>query len=312
MLSRTLFHNQLFYMPVGRSKPLMKELIVGNGGGMQPYHQAGITMCLVDKDDVQYAPQADVFYSQYIIDCLEKNELLDKEKYRVPQYREQIASSTDLHTPAGANSSTASRKKFSYEDDEKILTAVNQSDKSYKGEALWRQMERERITDHSWQSMKNRYINSILPIVSSRKILFNPRSKSADLPQAISQPQSSQLAKRSLSFDEEEIPNKKQTQEDEVEDQPMPLHQLTEQKKNHNLPEKLQNDQIIPETQPDDNIREKNPNDLQTEIDDTTAVNWNQIFTQLCSDTNQHLHVVIHALNLFDGDVEQAKTYLRL
>lgn len=46
---------------------------------------------------------------------------------------------------------------YTPEDDAAILTFVSKHKKEIGGNRLWREMQRQRVTGHSWQSMKYRY-----------------------------------------------------------------------------------------------------------------------------------------------------------
>ena len=50
------------------------------------------------------------------------------------------------------------RKRYTESEDENILNYVKQSTLSPKGKTLYIDMERKKITEHSWQSMKDRYL----------------------------------------------------------------------------------------------------------------------------------------------------------
>lgn len=113
----------------------------------------------------------DFISTQYILDCVERNEKLELEAYRLgPAPAADQAPETKPGVQAGGAAaepelpSQAGRMVFTDADDVAISTYVKEharSASSVTGNALWKAMEKSSLTQHSWQSMKDRYLKRL-------------------------------------------------------------------------------------------------------------------------------------------------------
>ncbi|XP_030634134.1 telomeric repeat-binding factor 2-interacting protein 1 [Chanos chanos] len=146
-----------FYVRPGPTKVQLQPLIT-NGGGVLCRTQEPSAILLADPGDVRGGMEsAGHFYisTQYIHDCVMKKQQLDMEKYRFNNVQ-------SVQTRARQNKSrTSGRLGYSEEDDAAILSFMVKHKHEARGNRVWQQMERQKITNHSWQSMKDRYLKHL-------------------------------------------------------------------------------------------------------------------------------------------------------
>lgn len=53
------------------------------------------------------------------------------------------------------------RQQYTPEEDAAIISCVNKLKKGIRGTLIWKKMEEEGVTCHSWQSMKYRYLSRL-------------------------------------------------------------------------------------------------------------------------------------------------------
>ncbi|KAM4740902.1 telomeric repeat-binding factor 2-interacting protein 1 isoform 2-T2 [Anableps anableps] len=95
--------------------------------------------------------------TQYILDCIEKEEQLNLEDYRLSAKVIQRSSprlNNSRGSPAGLS---AGRVAYTPEEDAAILSFISNRKEETGGNRLWQEMEKQQVTSHSWQSMKSRY-----------------------------------------------------------------------------------------------------------------------------------------------------------
>ncbi|XP_029287678.1 LOW QUALITY PROTEIN: telomeric repeat-binding factor 2-interacting protein 1 [Cottoperca gobio] len=148
-----------FFLRPGPVKLKLQPLIAAGGGMSRNVQQPGVIL-LIDPEEIGSIPEntAQRYVStQYIHDCIEKEEQLNLEDYRlnpVMVTRQSARLNNNKETSPGVS---GGRTAYTAEDDAAILSHVSKHKKDVGGNRLWQEMEKQRVTDHSWQSMKYRY-----------------------------------------------------------------------------------------------------------------------------------------------------------
>ncbi|XP_060714558.1 telomeric repeat-binding factor 2-interacting protein 1 [Tachysurus vachellii] len=146
-----------FFIRPGPTKVQLQPLI-SNGGGVVCRTQEPNAILLADPSDITAAVgAAGHFYisTQYVHDCVAQNQQLDIESYR-------FNSLQPVQTRAASRKRHAKgRLGYSLEDDTAILNYIAKHQKEVKGNRIWQQMEHQHITNHSWQSMKDRFLKHL-------------------------------------------------------------------------------------------------------------------------------------------------------
>ncbi|XP_017264070.1 telomeric repeat-binding factor 2-interacting protein 1 [Kryptolebias marmoratus] len=148
-----------FFLRPGPVKRKLQPLITAGGGVMCSVQKSGAIL-LIDPEEKSSVPQSAAHWyvsTQYIYDCVEKEEQLNLEDYRfnpevVLRHSPRLNSSKQV-----ADGLSGGRLVYTPEDDAAILDFVNKQKKKTGGNRLWQEMEKRRVTSHSWQSMKSRY-----------------------------------------------------------------------------------------------------------------------------------------------------------
>jgi len=100
----------------------------------------------------------------FIYDSIKQGVLLKLADYTLPQY---ALKETSNSITVDAAKVVSARSKYEPEEDDAIIQYVAQKSCDYgqvgsvTGNMMWKQMERDKITLHSWQSMKNRYLKKL-------------------------------------------------------------------------------------------------------------------------------------------------------
>ncbi|XP_027701634.1 telomeric repeat-binding factor 2-interacting protein 1 [Vombatus ursinus] len=152
--SRTLFIREdgssiSFYVRPGPAKRRLSTLIL-HGGGTLCRVQEPEAVLLAQPGEAQAEASGDFISTQYITDCVERNERLDLEDYRLGR-REPESPQAASREAEGA---------YTEAEDLAIVRYVKDSARSpsaLAGTALWKAMEKAALTPHPWQSMKDRY-----------------------------------------------------------------------------------------------------------------------------------------------------------
>ncbi|XP_026788279.2 telomeric repeat-binding factor 2-interacting protein 1 [Pangasianodon hypophthalmus] len=177
-----------FFIRPGPTKVQLQPLI-SNGGGVLCRTQEPNAILLADPGDITPAVQgAGHFYisTQYIHDCVAQNQQLDIESYRFSNLQ-------PVQTRAASRKQRGTgRMGYSLEDDTAILNFISKHQKEAKGNRIWQQMERQRITSHSWQSMKDRFLKHLQHKLEQKtpehKKKVSPLKESSSSEDNISQP----------------------------------------------------------------------------------------------------------------------------
>ncbi|XP_076617149.1 telomeric repeat-binding factor 2-interacting protein 1 isoform X2 [Chaetodon auriga] len=145
-----------FFLRPGPVKRKLQPLIKAGGGMLCNIQQPGAILLIDPEERGSLAENAAHRYVsiQYIHDCIEKDEQLNLEDYRlnpevVPRHSARLNNNKES-CPGG-------RVAYTTEDDAAILSYVSEHKAETGGNRLWQEMEKQRVTSHSWQSMKYRY-----------------------------------------------------------------------------------------------------------------------------------------------------------
>lgn len=159
-----------FYVRPSPAKRRLSTLILHGGGTLCRVQEPGAVL-LAQPGEAAAEASGDFISTQYILDCVERNEKLELEAYRLgPAPAADQAPETKPGVQAGGAvaepepPSQAGRMVFTDADDVAILTYVKEharSASSVTGNALWKAMEKSSLTQHSWQSMKDRYLKRL-------------------------------------------------------------------------------------------------------------------------------------------------------
>uniref|UniRef100_A0A3B4ZNA6 Telomeric repeat-binding factor 2-interacting protein 1 n=1 Tax=Stegastes partitus TaxID=144197 RepID=A0A3B4ZNA6_9TELE len=168
-----------FFMRPGPVKRQLQPLITAGGGTLCNVQQPGVIL-LIEPEERTMTSSSGYVSTQYIHDCIEKNEQLSSEDYRlnpgvVQRSSARLNRSKESSPGLSAGEinplrqSGMSRLAYSPEDDAAILKYVSSHKAETGGNRLWQQMEKQHVTNHSWQSMKYRYkvLAKTQPVLSS-------------------------------------------------------------------------------------------------------------------------------------------------
>nr|XP_057910869.1 telomeric repeat-binding factor 2-interacting protein 1 [Doryrhamphus excisus]XP_057910870.1 telomeric repeat-binding factor 2-interacting protein 1 [Doryrhamphus excisus] len=148
-----------FYLRPGPIKRDLQPLIKAGGGKTSNVQSPGCILLIDPEEKGTFSENTAHWYVsiQYIHDCVKKAEQLNIEDYRlnpanVPRRSASISSNARKSpaTPRG-------RQSYTSDEDAAILSYVSQRKSEVKGNRLWQQMEKEHVTSHPWQSMKDHY-----------------------------------------------------------------------------------------------------------------------------------------------------------
>ncbi|XP_044032028.1 telomeric repeat-binding factor 2-interacting protein 1 isoform X2 [Siniperca chuatsi] len=148
-----------FFLRPGPVKRKLQPLITAGGGMLCNVQQPGAIL-LIDPEERGSVPETTAHWyvsAQYIDDCIETDEQLNLEDYRlnpevVPRHSARLNNNKE-HSPGFLGGRVA----YTPEDDAAILSYVSKHKTETGGNRLWQEMEKQRVTSHSWQSMKYRY-----------------------------------------------------------------------------------------------------------------------------------------------------------
>ncbi|XP_004625830.1 telomeric repeat-binding factor 2-interacting protein 1 [Octodon degus] len=158
-----------FYVRPSPMKRRLSTLILHGGGTVCRVQEPGAVL-LAQPGEALAEASGDFISTQYILDCVERNVRLEMEAYRLgaASAGEQAPESKPGASGDGAAEPEpqrlSGRVAFTDSDDVAILTYVKEharSPSSVTGNALWKAMEKGALTQHSWQSMKDRYLKHL-------------------------------------------------------------------------------------------------------------------------------------------------------
>ncbi|XP_004437154.1 PREDICTED: telomeric repeat-binding factor 2-interacting protein 1 [Ceratotherium simum simum] len=159
-----------FYVRPSPAKRRLSTLILHGGGTLCRVQEPGAVL-LAQPGEALAEASGDFISTQYILDCVERNERLELEPYRLGP---APAADQAPETKPGAEGAApgpepepqphTGRIVFTDSDDLAILTYVKEnarSPSSVTGNALWKALEKSALTQHSWQSLKDRYLKRL-------------------------------------------------------------------------------------------------------------------------------------------------------
>uniref|UniRef100_A0A3Q1HEL2 Telomeric repeat-binding factor 2-interacting protein 1 n=1 Tax=Acanthochromis polyacanthus TaxID=80966 RepID=A0A3Q1HEL2_9TELE len=148
-----------FFLRPGPTKRKLQPLITAGGGILSNVQQPGVIL-LMDPEERSSIPESTSHWYvsiQYIHDCIEKNEQLDLEDYKLNPGVVQRSSPRLNRSKESSPRLSRGRLLYTPEEDAAILSHVSKHKTEVGGNRLWQQMEKQRVTSHSWQSMKSHY-----------------------------------------------------------------------------------------------------------------------------------------------------------
>ncbi|XP_067254619.1 telomeric repeat-binding factor 2-interacting protein 1 [Chanodichthys erythropterus] len=190
-------HSMRFYVRPGPTKMQLYPLIT-NGGGILCRNQEPGAILLVDPGDVTNAMASTgqkYISTKFIGDCAEQNLQLNLNDY-------VISVGPSVQTRMATRHQGNGRLGYSLEDDTAILKFMEKRQHDAKGNLVWKEMEKRRVTDHSWQSMKDRFLKHLQHKLTEK----SPKKSPATAPR-----------KKALSFTQSPLSKKKVTQTSEPE-----------------------------------------------------------------------------------------------
>jgi telomeric repeat-binding factor 2-interacting protein 1 len=161
-----------FYVRPSPAKRRLSTLILHGGGTLCRVQEPGAVL-LAQPGEALAEASGDFISTQYILDCVERNERLELEAYRLGPASSAAHQAPETKPGASGEGSAepepqpqplTGRIAFTEADDMAILTYVREharSSSSVTGNALWKAMEKSSLTQHSWQSMKDRYLKHL-------------------------------------------------------------------------------------------------------------------------------------------------------
>uniref|UniRef100_A0A8C6UET2 Telomeric repeat-binding factor 2-interacting protein 1 n=1 Tax=Neogobius melanostomus TaxID=47308 RepID=A0A8C6UET2_9GOBI len=160
-ISPTLFETEhgeplCFYLRPGPVKRELMPIIKAAGGLLCNFQKPGAIL-LKDPDEKASITQSTAHWyvsTKYIRDCIEKNERLNIDDYRL---NPESSNATKHKGKTGSPGISGGRTAYTPEEDHAILCFVSKHVKETGGNKLWQEMAKKQVTSHSWQSMKYRY-----------------------------------------------------------------------------------------------------------------------------------------------------------
>ncbi|XP_043844642.1 telomeric repeat-binding factor 2-interacting protein 1 [Dromiciops gliroides] len=164
--SRSLFvredgSSMSFYV---RPSPVKRRLstYILHGGGTLCRVQEPEAVLLAPPGEAQAEASGDFISTQYITDCVERNERLDLEDYRLgrpPAQRELESPEASPGEPEEVSGEP--EEAYTEAEDQAIVRYVRDnahSPSTLAGTNLWKALEKAALMQRPWQSMKDRYL----------------------------------------------------------------------------------------------------------------------------------------------------------
>ncbi|XP_064823554.1 telomeric repeat-binding factor 2-interacting protein 1 isoform X2 [Oncorhynchus masou masou] len=147
-----------FFLRPGPTKVRLQPVIKAGGGLVCRAQEPGAFLLIDPEEMGSVAGSAAHWYvsTQYIRDCMEKNQQLEVEDYRFKPDNGK------------ANVQTRSAKQrigrmgYTLEEDKAIMTYICEHKRESHGNKVWQEMAKNGLTCHSWQSMKDRYLKQLV------------------------------------------------------------------------------------------------------------------------------------------------------
>ncbi|XP_075393497.1 telomeric repeat-binding factor 2-interacting protein 1 [Tenrec ecaudatus] len=174
--SQTLFVKEdgssvSFYVRPSPAKRRLSTLILHGGGTLCRVQEPGAVL-LAQPGEALAEAAGDFVSTQYVLDCVERNERLHLEDYRLRPAADRApdpkagapAEGGDAADPDPDPEPLTGRIAFTEDDDVAILTYVKdnaRSPSSVTGNTLWKALEKSALTQHSWQALRDRYLKHL-------------------------------------------------------------------------------------------------------------------------------------------------------
>ncbi|XP_033014798.1 telomeric repeat-binding factor 2-interacting protein 1 isoform X2 [Lacerta agilis] len=145
-----------FYVRPGAAKVELAPLILRHGGRLCRIQEPGAVL-LARPGEVPPRASGVFISASYVADCVARQELLPLETYRLQ---------TPPVTADTGAASAEGRLPFSEAEDRAILLHLRRNKRGGRqaaasGNAVWKEMEEARVTPHSWQAMRDRYLKHL-------------------------------------------------------------------------------------------------------------------------------------------------------
>ena len=155
-----IFNGMTFYMRPCSARSNIRNYLEEHGGTFSKKSDGNV---IILTDTLTHNTG---YHIDLIHHSIDKNELQDINKYKLPSYNfKNVTNNTKVKVPC--LQINKARQNYIPEEDEAIFKYItkfgtqNGEIGSIGGNLIWKEMERKRVTIHSWQSMKNRYNNHI-------------------------------------------------------------------------------------------------------------------------------------------------------
>ncbi|KAH1181522.1 telomeric repeat-binding factor 2-interacting protein 1 [Mauremys mutica] len=310
-----------FYVRPGPAKLQLAPLILAGGGRLCRVQEPGAVLL---AQPGERGATGSFVSAEYVRRCVERHERLPLEPYRL--------AAEQAPGPAGA---PAGRSAFTGPEDAAILLHVRErAQGSVTGTALWKEMERARLTPHTWQAMRDRYLRHLrgqehkyllggpgpAPPRSLARSARQPadsgaeswRKKVADVPQGVVQDQLTkggslfQLANKEFEGSESENETPDLQKENPAKDEELKSPEKTVSSQKMELKELVTaQDSAINETQPQEEEKPIRSCPSPTEVAD--AVKTVQHFME---EFSMDLSTVTQAFLKNSGEVEATSYFL--
>ncbi|XP_007648986.1 telomeric repeat-binding factor 2-interacting protein 1 isoform X2 [Cricetulus griseus] len=155
-----------FYVRPSPVKRRLSTLILHGGGTVCRVQEPGAVL-LAQPGEALAEASGDFISTQYILDCVERNERLELEEHRLGLTEQAPDTKPGASTEGSSElepQPLTGRLTYTNADDVAILTYVKENARtpnSVTGNALWKAMEKSSLTQHSWQSLKDRYLKHL-------------------------------------------------------------------------------------------------------------------------------------------------------
>jgi len=162
---KDLFVNLQFHMRPGKNRHQIRVLVEHGGGKMVPSTDVNPRVIrLTEKTSDRQGVHID-----FILDSVKANKLQDDTVYSLPGYNGRKAGVTSTTIQLERNQFKSGRSRFQPEEDACIMDYITRTYHASNrtgglgGNLLWKEMELQKITNHPWQAMKDRYEKYLKP-----------------------------------------------------------------------------------------------------------------------------------------------------
>ncbi|NXD86231.1 TE2IP protein, partial [Halcyon senegalensis] len=139
-----------FYVRPGLAKLRLAPLVLAGGGRLCRVQEPGAVLLAQPGE----AAPAGAVSTEYVTECVERNQRLPLEPFRLP-----------ATGPVPLAATPRGRLAFSEAEDAALLRAVRGRGEALAGgRAFWKELERAGVTRHSWQAMRDRYLRHLRPL----------------------------------------------------------------------------------------------------------------------------------------------------